>query len=290
MRDRPAELGALAVGDVFARESAFAYERSLIRRGQVPACGDEEGAAAHGRIEDAQREDRLGRRVVDERRERAAHEVLGQRPRRVEGTGRFAAFRADERAWRSSEAGRIEVEETLVHAAELLDAEIAIGDAFESSASLPRRQGQHGLSHDAIVERRAIGEWRVGRREEAAVERRHSQRPDAAAVMREPRDGLQRLPDPHRPRQHLDRAAQRFDRVAVAVDRMPARHEAAGFGKEQKQNPIHDDQRLVEPGDRCLRLRKTCVLSAGSRRPAPVAGRRECAREVSQCLVNPALQ
>ena len=40
--------------------------------------------------------------------------------------------------------------------------------------------------------------------------------------------------------------AQRFDGVALAIDRMPVGHEAARLGKHQEEHAIHDRERLVE--------------------------------------------
>ena len=61
--------------------------------------------------------------------------------------------------------------------------------------------------------------------------------------MGEARDGLERLPQPDR-LAAFGLRAQRFDRVAAPVDRMPLRHEAARLGEEQEQHPIHHGQRL----------------------------------------------
>ena len=44
----------------------------------------------------------------------------------------------------------------------------------------------------------------------------------------------------------LDRAAERLDGVGGGKDRMPGGHEAACFCKQEKENPVDDDERLVE--------------------------------------------
>ena len=75
------------------------------------------------------------------------------------------------------------------------------------------------------------------------------QRPDSTAAVGEAGDGLQRLPDADGCWQCLDRPTQRLDGVGVAIDRMPPRHEAAGFGKEEKENAVDHDQRFIKCGD-----------------------------------------
>ena len=149
-------------------------ERRFVRVGEIPARGDEKRAAAHRRIEDAQRQDLLGRRVAHERAERAPHEVVGDRLRRVERAGGLAdAGSAVERdvvprgrAWpRGRLERRLVVEQRLVHRAELLDAEIAIRDPLAPAAvgGRPRRQRQQRPPRRLVVQIAALGERRAGR-------------------------------------------------------------------------------------------------------------------------------
>ena len=83
--------------------------------------------AAHRRIEDAQRQNRFRRGGGYEWREGPTHEILRQRPGSVEGAGGFAALAADEptgNARAVDATGRVEIQQPLVDAAELLDAKI----------------------------------------------------------------------------------------------------------------------------------------------------------------------
>ena len=70
--------------------SAGLDERRFIGPREVPARSDQKRAAAHRRIDDAQGEDLLRRRVAHERAERASHDVVGDRQRRIERSGRLA--------------------------------------------------------------------------------------------------------------------------------------------------------------------------------------------------------
>ena len=247
-RDRSPDADALGVADVGCVTVSTAYERSLVGVRQKPAGGHEERAAAHRRIDDAQLQDVLGRRVAHQRAERAANQVVRDRLRRVEGSGRFAHAGAGLKRDGSAFDARFVVEQRLVDGAELLDAEIAVGDALASRAirSRPRRQRHDRPPRRVIVQIAALGERRSRRREEASVERRHLQIAGAAAGMREAGDGAQRVPEARRVRCLLGRVAQPFEAVALAVDRMPQRHERARFGEQQEQHPIHDGQRLFE--------------------------------------------
>ena len=102
---------------------AFFDERPFVRAGQVPAGGDEKRAAAHRRIDDAKRKDGIRRRAAHERRERASHDELRERLRCVERAGLLAADGMLARLRRPSAGfGGVEIEDALVHGAELLDA------------------------------------------------------------------------------------------------------------------------------------------------------------------------
>ena len=77
---------------------------------------------------------------------------------------------------------RVEIEQALVHAAELLDAEVAVGDALPYPPRASRRQRQQRLPHRAIVERHAVGERRIG-----GENRRPLNGVTRSAPMRQPR-------------------------------------------------------------------------------------------------------
>ena len=172
-----------------------------------------------------------------ERRKRAPDEVFGQRSRRVKGAGRLAAFGANERDDRTR-FGRdrgLEVQNALVHASELLDAEVRVGDSFHARLRLPRRQRDERTSSRAVVKRQGVGERRVRRREQAAVERRHAERSRMAPAVGEPRDCLERLPEAAWLQARLDRRPEGLDGVAIAIDGMPPGHQPACFGEQQKR-------------------------------------------------------
>ena len=97
-----------------------------------------------------------------------------------------------------------------------------------------------------VVQVAALGERRPRRREQTAVERRHPQIAGAAAGVREARDRAQRVPEPSAGCGRSAAVAQRLDAVALAVDRMPQRDEAARFGEQQEQDAIDDRERLLE--------------------------------------------
>ena len=77
----------------------------------------------------------------------------------------------------------------------------AVGDACEAIRLPARGQRENRAPDDAVVERDAIRQRRVCRREETPVERRHAERANPASSVRQPRDRLQRLPDARRPAQ-----------------------------------------------------------------------------------------
>ena len=124
----------------------------------------------------AQRENRVGRDVGDERTERLAHEVSRERHRRVEGAGLLATRTPVRRrtTWpaacgRARGIGaaprRLVVEQRLVDAADLLDAELGVGDrvrvprptvvvesastAHASRSSASRRRSSRGARRGA---------------------------------------------------------------------------------------------------------------------------------------------
>ena len=131
--DEPPDGGARIGIEVGLGASSFIDERAFVRIGQKSAGRDQEGAAAHRRIDDAQREDVVRRRSMNERRERPADHEFGQRLGRVERAGFFAppAVRAARGfRWNARrgirQIARVEIEHALVNSAELLDAEIRV--------------------------------------------------------------------------------------------------------------------------------------------------------------------
>ena len=192
---------------------------------------------------------------------------------------------------------RIEIEQPLVDAAELLDAEIAVRDALGPPRASPRRQRQQRLPHRAIVERHAVGERRVGGREQTAVERRHAQRADAAAAMRQPRDRLQRLPHAHaaaaasRPVPAATRWCSRRGRsdATAAPGRGPRRRAGTGSGRRRPalRRTLRPDWRLTRPrrAGRCPaspaaaeNARVRCPARRGPRAAATLEPTRDAAR------------
>ena len=217
-------------------------ESRLVSRGEVSTRRHEEGAAAHRGVDNSQSEDAIGRRAAHERTDRASDEVFGDRLRCVERAGSLpdagSGLERDglARIARPRGDARLVVEQRFVHGAELLDAEIPIGDALAAGAirRRPCRQRQHGAARSVIVEVAPIGEWRPRRREQAAIEGRHAEVACAAAGVRQPVDGADRVPEAGCASRAFRRRAQRFDAVALAINRMPQRHQASCFGKEQK--------------------------------------------------------
>ena len=54
------------------------------------------------------------------------------------------------------------------------------------------------------------------------------------------------VPKPRRLWAALSHVAEPLDAVAVAINRVPKRHETARFGEQEKQDPVDDRQRLLE--------------------------------------------
>ncbi len=122
-----------------------------------------------------------------------------------------------------------------------------------------------------------FGERSMHGGKQPAVERWNAQGTGAAAAVRQPRDRLQRLPDTSRPGQSFDAGAKRIDRVAVAERRVPHRHKSPSLGKQQEQDSIDDNQRLVQQSlcrrscaRRCFASlpRRRCQMSKASCTPA----------------------
>src|SRR5688500_1372062 len=91
--------------------------------------------------------------------------------------------------------------------------------------------------------------------------------------MREPGDGLQRLPKTSGRSSRFDHRPQRLDGVTVAVHRMPLRDQAARFGEQEKEDAIDDGQRVIDwiRGASPLGLPYTLTLALRPRLRAPRA-------------------
>src|SRR6185436_20391150 len=104
--------------------AAVADQRGFVRHRKITAGSDEERAAPHRRIDDAQLQNLRRRSPAHERRERAADEIFCDWLRRVESPGCLAHARAGAKRDGTRIDGRLIVEQRLVDGAELLDAEI----------------------------------------------------------------------------------------------------------------------------------------------------------------------
>ena len=142
--------------------------------------------------------------------------------------------------------GRLEIQQPLVDAAELLDAKISIGDAHAARRAGPGRQRQDRPAHDAIVKRDASASGACSRREESSVEGWHVQR-----AVRQPRWARRAMAcsvstDPDGRGSVSTAITQRLDGVAVAIDRMPPRHEPRASAKSKNSIRRRRIQGLVE--------------------------------------------
>ncbi len=224
-------------------------QRGLVRVRQVVAGGDEERAASHRRIDDLQIQNSLGAGLVDERRERPSHEIVSERLGRVERSGRLSQDRAALQGDPSSlfHAGLV-VEQRFVDGAELLDAQVAVGDAFAPGAIWRGTCGQreHRPADRQIVQVAPLGERGSSSREQPAVEGADPEIASMTPGVGHSAHCAQRVPQAGRHGRPLGRFAQRLDAVTLAVDRMPYRHERPRLGEEQEEDPVHDRERLFE--------------------------------------------
>ncbi len=233
------------------------HERPFVGRRQEAARRDEEGPAAHGRVEDSERQDRLGCRVARERLERLPDDVVRHLPRRVERARRLASQTRADQAYaarlcrqparhRSSVDHRFVIEHAFVHRPQLLDAQVAEGDALAPRRGGRGRDRHHRPGREVIIHAGNLEEGRAARGEQAAVERRDDQVARAAAVVGQARDGLDRRPQPAMRSGALGLATQRLDGVAALIDGMPRRHQAARLGEEQEEQAVDDRERQLE--------------------------------------------
>ena len=89
---------ARARSEIARMAAARSNERRFVGGGEIAAGGDQKRAAAHRRVDDSKLQDAFGRGVADERSERPADKVVGDRLRRVERAGRFADARSARRS------------------------------------------------------------------------------------------------------------------------------------------------------------------------------------------------
>jgi len=85
--DHPPRRHALAHAEIAAMVRPGPDERRFVRLGQITARGDQERSTAHRRIDDAKLEDPFRRGVADQRSERPANEIIGDRLGCIERTG-----------------------------------------------------------------------------------------------------------------------------------------------------------------------------------------------------------
>src|SRR3989441_8745697 len=170
--DEPSHRRAIGFVDLARKAAPFAYQRRLVRAGEKSTGGHQERAAAHRRVDDAQPEDAIGQRVARERRERAPHEIFGNRLRRVEGAGGLAHARPRLERDRMSAAtasrrrhplhARLVVEQRFVHRTELLDTKIAIRDppAARSGDRGSGRQREYRVRRSGVIQIPPLGQGR----------------------------------------------------------------------------------------------------------------------------------
>src|SRR6185312_5688763 len=122
---------------------------------------------------------------------------------------------------------RTVVEQRLVDAAELLDAEVAVDDAFARGAAgaSSGRQREQGVACAFVVQIAPLGKRGACGREQPSVERRDAEVSGATARMREAGDGPQRVPQAAWIAAAAAGVHEGVDRIAVAIERMPHRYE-----------------------------------------------------------------
>src|SRR5207249_9250211 len=114
----------------------------------------------------------FGCRISHKRCESAADQVIRERLGRVKRPRRFSQPRTALERRAGPMKPRLVIEQRLVHGAELLDAEVAIGNPFATLtiARRPRRDCQHGTPRTLVVDVALLRERRAGRRAEAPGE------------------------------------------------------------------------------------------------------------------------
>jgi hypothetical protein len=206
------------------------------------------------RVADVEREERAlairgggggGQGGVEHGVERASHQLRDQIRARVVRAGRLAL-----EAGRQEELGaidvRLEVEEALVDAAQLLDIERAVVDALRNAGRLIRRgHGQvvDGVEEVHVGDAGALEVGGVAAGKEMPVQWRHVERVAQVLGLEEPERALEREPAvvvrSGRAPARLRQPAQAGDAVVFAVHRMGG-DEPALLRDEQKQEAVHD--------------------------------------------------
>jgi hypothetical protein len=138
--------------------TALADEGVLSGGSQIAAGRDEECAAAHRRIEHAEAQDLVGGSSGQQRRQRATHQVAGDRSRGIERPGRLACIAAADKSDPRVRQRRSIVEHPFVDGAELLDIEIPIGNPRAAAGPVDRRRsdGDDRASHHLVVDSGAL--------------------------------------------------------------------------------------------------------------------------------------
>ena len=248
--DRAPNGGPLCVADVARVAGAGADQRRLVRARQIAAGGHQKRAAAHRRIDDPELQDVVRCR----RRARAGRACGGRRSRRS-----AAACRTS----RSPCGGPTPAaSETLPS----IDPRLRSRAASRRPRRAARRRGRDrrcargpprsgaGRVDSATTARLAASSSR-SRRSASGVRAGANRRPLNGVTRRSParqpavrqaRDRAQRIPEARGRAVPLRDVAQRFEAVALAVDRMPQRHQRARFGEQQEQDAIDDRERLLE--------------------------------------------
>ena len=142
-RDRAPDRRPFGFSEIARVAATLPDERFLVRAGKITACRDEKGAASHGRVDDSNLEDARGGELPHQRPQRASHDVVSYRLWRVERPCCLAdarsGFEGDRgvsttapRRCRARRDARLVVEQRFVDRAQLLNAQIPVGDRMAS--------------------------------------------------------------------------------------------------------------------------------------------------------------
>ena len=247
-RDVPPKLDAIRGRDVVRIPASLPDERVLERQRQVPARSHEKRAAAHRGVEDFQAENLVRAPGPDQWLQRAADETRGDRPRRVEGAARLSGIAFPDERRRICRRRWLVVEHLLVHGAQLLDVEVAVGDARAAALTRDRRaaDGDDRAPHHLVVDARPIERRGLRGREQPPVERGDFQFACGTARVGQARDGLDRQPQASMPAPREEPRDDRVEAVLIAIHRMPERDETAGLGEQEKQHAIQHRQGMFK--------------------------------------------
>src|SRR5262249_10555790 len=147
----PPRGNTFSVAEVSRCTASGANERSFVGLGKIAARCDEKRSAAHRRVDYPKLQDAFWRGLLNERPERAANQVMGNRLRRVKGSGRFPSARTTNKRDRSCKRffrratalfdARLVVKQRLVDGAELFDTEVSVRDPLAPAAIWRRPRG-----------------------------------------------------------------------------------------------------------------------------------------------------